>query len=222
MNSTLNTLRNNKKTALIVLLIISHAGWIKFEILEFIYPIDYLYRTLMILLCWYVYQFRKNDFIGWWQLFRLRNFYLIGLAASLILISSSIVHVIIYTNVPVGIWQWHYFPKIHDPGLKAFDLTIGLVLVALAEEIIYRKLMLEVLTLFDFQPVSIYLTSSLLFALLHINQSADTTATAFAAGIIFMYSYRASGTLWVPIVVHYLVNLYIFGIGLPFIREVQL
>ena len=112
-----------------------------------------------------------------------------------------------------GLWRWHSFPRIDDPYLKAFDLTIGLLLVALSEELVYRKLMLDVLAKWQFRLASIYIVSSLLFAALHVYQSAGTTAGAFAAGLILMYVYRKSGTLWVPIAAHYVANLYFFGIG---------
>jgi len=209
----LETLRKNKLAALILLLAIGHVHWIKFEFPALVYPLDYVGRIVIIALCYYVYQFCIGQFLGWRRLLTWRNTWLTGFAAAVILISFPIIDIVIHLIDSSGIWRWRSFPRIDDPYLKAFDLTIGLALVALSEELVYRKLMVDVLARWQFRPASIYIISSLLFAALHVYQSAGSTTGAFVAGLILMYVYQKSSTLWVPIAAHYVANLYFFGIG---------
>lgn len=196
--------------------------WIKFEFLELVYVIDILGRIILIGITAYIFQFKIYQFIGWSKLITISNLWFVLLAAGSILLFAPFNDLFFGLLDPNNVFQWHFFPPINDVKLKVFDLTAGLILVAVAEELIYRKLFLVVLLQYRFGNALIYLISSTVFALLHLNQSVQTAIGAFIAGLVLMYVYKKSGTLWVPIVSHYLVNLYFFGIGIPFVTTVIL
>ena len=214
-------LRENKLYALILLVLIGHMFWLKFQFQEIIYIIDYLGRILLIGIACYVFQFKIEQFIDRTKLVTISKFWLVLLSTGLILIFAPFNELFFGLFDPYNNLKWNYFPLTKNLYLKIFDLTVGLILVAVAEGLIFRKLFLEVLTKQRFSNISVYLISSSLFALLHLYQSVQITIGAFIAGLVLMYVYKKSGTLWVPIVSHYLVNLYFFGIRIPFVRTVN-
>lgn len=213
--------RNNKPASLVLLIIIGHVSWIKFESPEFLYFFDYVERTVIISICFCIFQFKINDLTNWRQLLSWKNIFIASLAATLILVCSTAIDLTLYFIDDDQIWRWHYFMPIKNPYLKVFDLTIGIALVAIAEELVYRKQFLQVLRDKNTETFGVYFYPAFMFGLLHINQSAFNTILAFFAGLVLMYCYRKSGTLWVPIVIHYVVDVYLFGIGLPFVKIIQ-
>ncbi len=213
-------LRENKLFALIVLVLIGHLFWIKFEFSNLIVFLDNLERIVILALIWYIYKFETTQLKIWKFYFTWRNFFLIVLASSAVLLFAPINEILFLVLDPISSWRWHHFPPISNPFLKFYDLTIGLLLVAIAEELVYRKLFLDVMQQYKLGPLKIYLYSSVIFAILHLYQSVQLTFGAFVAGLMLMYVYKKTGTLWVPIVAHYLVNLYFFGVGIPFVSSV--
>lgn len=216
----MNFFRENKLAALIVAVLIGHLFWIKFHFPGTNVVIDGVERIIIIAFCIYVFQIKKYEFAGWRILLTWQKFYFTALATIFILTSAPIIEILFIIIDPISSWRWHYFPAMEYLPLKIYDLTVGLILVAIAEELVYRKFFQDVLEGFKFSSILIYLISSSTFALLHIYQSAQATFGAFVAGLMLMYVYKKTGTLWVPIVAHYLVNLYLYGIGIPFISTV--
>lgn len=109
-------------------------------------------------------------------------------------------------------WPWlrqNLYPYIESFDLWLFDLTIGLVLVAVAEELAFRKVFHGLWQ--DRGWPALSLVSSVAFGLLHAPQGALAVVSTAFAGVLLMKAYRASGTLWVPIGLHYAANLVVFA-----------
>lgn len=111
-------------------------------------------------------------------------------------------------------WPWFLdygvgYPPLESPPLVLFDLTIGLALVAVAEEVAFRKVFWAVWAQREWPLPT--LASSLAFGLLHAPQGVAAVVSAAVAGVLLMAAYRASGTLWLPIGLHYWTNLLAFG-----------
>jgi membrane protease YdiL (CAAX protease family) len=198
--------RNRDIYLLVVLVLIFHAGWIKFNVRDYIFLIDYIQRIIIIAV--FLAAVRPTN----WR-------YRPPISHVILIIAATFVDRVIFFAVEIGFQileiyrfgSWTGFPPIENPAHRIFDWSIGLVLVAVSEEFIYRKLMNDVMDRHNFRPANIYLISSIAFALLHINQGLDQFLTTFVAGGIFMYVYRWSGTIYVPIAVHYFINLWIFS-----------
>lgn len=109
--------------------------------------------------------------------------------------------------------RWSGFPRLPWGGLRVFDLTVGLVLVAVTEEVVFRGVFAQVWAARRYSVLSLYLVSSLAFALLHLWQGTLPLLQAFGASLLLMLVYRRCGALWPPILVHYLFNLFVFTDG---------
>lgn len=95
------------------------------------------------------------------------------------------------------------------PALVLFDLTIGLALVAVAEEVAFRKVFWAVWQELGWPGLTV--VSSLAFGLLHAPQGVAAVVFTAVSGALLMMAYRISGSLWVPIGLHYWADLLAFG-----------
>jgi len=87
-----------------------------------------------------------------------------------------------------------------------FDLTVGLVLVAIQEEIVFRRCTREIFGTHWGQGAAMILFSSLLFAAYHWTIGLGGMASVFFFGIYAMLFLRRTGALWPLIAAHFLTD----------------
>jgi|APSaa5957512535_1039671.scaffolds.fasta_scaffold67317_2 uncharacterized protein len=101
------------------------------------------------------------------------------------------------------------FPGIDQTWLVIFDLTVGLALTAVAEELVFRRLYLD-----TFAPIlphtSLYLVSAAIFAAIHWSSGLGTVAGAFVVGLMLLWLTRRTGSLLPAIAAHFAINLVLF------------
>jgi uncharacterized protein len=96
-----------------------------------------------------------------------------------------------------------------DGWLLIFDLTIGIALVALHEEIFFRRAMrLALGGLGDGRAM--ILISGVLFGAYHWWTGVPNMVSAGIFGLVAMQLYCRSGALWPIVVIHYLADLWYF------------
>lgn len=119
-------------------------------------------------------------------------------------------------------WARFYLPDFRLAGfapldagaLRFFDLSMGLAIVALSEELVFRRLFNDLWRAASWSTLSLYVASSLAFGLLHLPRGAILAVSAMAFGGLMMALFRQTGSIWPPVIVHYAVNFLIFsGIG---------
>lgn len=112
-----------------------------------------------------------------------------------------------------------YFPKgaigsvpidVNSP-IFLFDSTVGLILVGFSEEIVCRGLTLSTLR-HRLSTPALYVTSALLFSLMHWSLSTHTLVDAFIYGLIFVPATLATGSIWPVTVTHFLVNFVLYNL----------
>lgn len=101
-----------------------------------------------------------------------------------------------------------FFP-LDRAWLIVFDLTVGLALTAIAEELVFRRLFLDAFAR-RWSAFWLYAASSALFAAIHWSNGVGTIGGAFVAGLLLMWLTRRSGTVLPAIIAHYVVNLVLF------------
>ena len=182
------------------------AGWVKFLFDDYtVYILDYLFRVLCLT-------------VVFW------NCSLIDLAASpsrwvRTLVLTAIVfyvelsnyQVYRYFQVPDPLFYNQLFHRLEEGSFLYFDLTVGLVLVALSEEIVFRYLFAKLWQHRGWSTATLYMASSIAFGLLHLPQGWALVAFTSITGILFMFLYRFTDSLWPVVVVHYLLNFLIFS-----------
>ncbi|MFT6630800.1 MAG: membrane protease YdiL (CAAX protease family) [Bacteriovoracaceae bacterium] len=101
-------------------------------------------------------------------------------------------------------------PPYPSLGIKVFDLSIGLLLVAASEEILFRGILIKYLKRFLKSNFLVGMISLILFAGIHYGMGFAPMMAAFTWGIIptiFAIKYESINEL---IAIHFLTNLVLF------------
>ncbi|MBF0252136.1 MAG: CPBP family intramembrane metalloprotease [Alphaproteobacteria bacterium] len=190
---------------LIICVLILMAGWIKLLFPTWLeYSVDYAERMLIIAMTLAYGGFR----------FRVANSALeirtLALTVSILMVSlvAHFIEQATWKDVPVlGGQIWPYSAIQFEPHIY-FDLTVGLMLVAVSEELVFRYLIVRV---FPGKTTLQYLVTFMAFGLIHAPQGLYGMAFAGIIGMLFMWLYKRTKTLSAPIAAHYLYDLYFFS-----------
>lgn len=120
-----------------------------------------------------------------------------------------------YIEIPfvqiTGLTGLFKFPSIDNHHLYWLDLTVGLLLVALSEELVFRKFARAWLAARGLSALQIVLVSALFFSLMHWGSGPGRLIATFIGGAIYMAVYLKIGRLWPLVTAHFLHNFYVFG-----------
>lgn len=97
-------------------------------------------------------------------------------------------------------------PIINSPFWKWFDLTVGLLLVGVFEELIFRGYMLTVISRFSRKPSVIVIISSVTFGLIHWSLGLHAVVITAVIGAVFMIAYLRTRSLPAIMLAHFFVN----------------
>ncbi|WP_303982803.1 CPBP family intramembrane glutamic endopeptidase [Dongia mobilis] len=90
--------------------------------------------------------------------------------------------------------------------LYVVDLTLGMALVAVHEELVFRKLGYHALKSVLRSELAIVIVSALIFGLYHWWRGAPGIIGATLYGLVAMPCYRLTGSIWPAIFAHFLVD----------------
>ncbi|MEY9125217.1 CPBP family intramembrane glutamic endopeptidase [Bradyrhizobium yuanmingense] len=100
----------------------------------------------------------------------------------------------------------------HPTGwLKAFDLFLGLALVAISEEVIFRRYIRLAFRPYLGDGIFAVLTTSVLFGAVHWWAGLGNVLSTATVGLFLMLMLRRSGVLWPVALAHYLLDLINFA-----------
>jgi len=102
-------------------------------------------------------------------------------------------------------------PRVTDSLFFWLDMTVGLLLVAVTEELVWRRLFY---VMFLPRLKTLWLAVPLqaaLFGLMHWEHGAGGIAGAAAVGVIFTWATFRSGSLIPAIIAHYFINFILFS-----------
>ena len=100
------------------------------------------------------------------------------------------------------------FPKIENNIIYILDLTLGLALVALSEELIFRGLVLNILN--KFSKINIILLSSFIFSIIHWSAGVNSLIIAFIIGVLFMTVTLRVNSIYPVLISHFVINFWLF------------
>jgi len=125
---------------------------------------------------------------------------------------------VLFRLVPVDGYLFSLFPQLplgaypSPTGmLYAFDITLGLALVALHEELVFRKLGGQVFAALGWGTWRTVLVTGLIFGLYHWWRAPAGMMAAALYGVVAMICYRRTGSLWPVGFAHYLVDYFAFA-----------
>ncbi|WP_374652269.1 CPBP family intramembrane glutamic endopeptidase [Dongia sp.] len=126
--------------------------------------------------------------------------------------------VLLFHATPLDAMLASYFPQsplgsYPSPKglLYAFDITLGLALVALHEELVFRKLADHVMRAFGWGFWRIIIVSAILFGLYHWWRAPAGMLAAAIYGVLAMICYRRTGSLWPIGFAHYVIDYFYFA-----------
>ncbi|MEQ9170719.1 MAG: CPBP family intramembrane glutamic endopeptidase [Rhodospirillales bacterium] len=194
---------------LALLLVLFYAGWIKFLADGTdVYLIDYAQRVLIVALGWAALSdgFRQplppiTDRVWLWA---------IAGAAAIIAADTWTGGLAQRAAFDTALFPEAGFPPLENEVWQAVDLTFGLVLVAVSEELVFRRLWADWWDARGGGVAGLYVGSALVFGLLHLPQGLADTAIACVWGVLLMYLYRRSRSLALVVLIHFLVDLWYF------------
>ena len=103
------------------------------------------------------------------------------------------------------------FPGLEQRTLFWFDVTAGLALTAVSEEVIFRGLFRSVVERLGGGRAAVVVASSLVFALVHWSNGVGNLVFTFLAGAVLMALYLRTGSLAPPILAHHAVDAALFA-----------
>ena len=103
------------------------------------------------------------------------------------------------------------YPKLASPVLYWTDVTYGLLLTAISEELVFRGVFAGLLARYFTGEAALALASAVLFASVHWSHGLTAMIVAFLAGLALMALYRRTGSLLPAMAAHYLVDLWDFA-----------
>ena len=98
------------------------------------------------------------------------------------------------------------YPKIEQPALYWIDLTFGLALTAVAEELVFRAIARDFLERYTGGAFAVVAASALIFAAIHWSHGIGAMLTALFAGAALMVLYKRAGSVVPSMIAHYAVN----------------
>ncbi len=127
----------------------------------------------------------------------------------LILDQLLIIPLNIINNAYIETVLFRYF-EITDQPLLIFDLSVGLLLVAFSEEILFRGFMKSLLEKVWGNTLFIIVVSGIIFGLAHWPSGLGRVVYAGLGGMVMMAIYLSSKSLWPTTIAHYLINFWGF------------
>ena len=98
------------------------------------------------------------------------------------------------------------YPNIEQPALYWIDLTFGLALTAVAEELVFRAIARDFLERYMSGTFAIVAASAVIFAAIHWSHGIGAMVTALFAGAALMVLYMRTRSLVPCMITHYAVN----------------
>ncbi|MGE9294157.1 MAG: CPBP family intramembrane glutamic endopeptidase [Puniceicoccales bacterium] len=138
----------------------------------------------------------KNTLI-WWTLVCVLLSFAYALASGVILTPLD------------GLWRLSATQYDNNSALYMVDMTLGLMLVAASEEIIFRGLALSALRPITQNSAVIIGLSSLFFAAAHWSTGIGNMLDCFVLGAVFMAITRKAKSIYPPMITHFLVDLFL-------------
>lgn len=174
-----------------------------------VYVIDYVTRAAVIIAIIVVPHLRAAA-SDWGQV-RVRWYEAAILAAvPAIAYSQLYEHVALPLNATLKLPLTFGWLKIEQPFLRLVDLSFGLILVAISEELVCRQLARAYLLPRLKSEWATALVAAVIFGLMHWGTGIGLVIVATVMSFVFWWTWRESGSLVVPIIGHYFANLAFF------------
>lgn len=176
-----------------------------------IYTADYVFRVTVLAFCGLSAAGRRAVFHEGDPRFRPSGFIYVAVPIFALLPTGVYYMFGVGLEHLTGYEPLFHYPRPQPGALRWLDITFGLALVALSEELVFRRIAKQVLERLLGRGARITLISALLFAAIHWGGGLSAVLVAFVFGIAAMDLYRHDGRLWPVVAAHYFADLLVFA-----------
>lgn len=106
-------------------------------------------------------------------------------------------------------------PEITSPAWNWIDLTAGLLLVGVCEELVFRGFLYTLIENHTRKPLAIIALSSMAFGLIHWSLGLHAVLVTTAIGAVFMVAYMRTRSLPAIMLAHFMINFIDFAGVIP-------
>ena len=128
----------------------------------------------------------------------------IGLFVALAVIFLTVLHFVVMvplSNLLPDI-RLRSNPRVEPVALAWFDLTLGMALLVVVEELAFRGVLRHIIERYTKSRIILIFLSAVLFGLAHWFRGPDFVLSAFFLGIVLMYLYVKTGSFLPSILTH--------------------
>ncbi|MCW8915046.1 MAG: CPBP family intramembrane metalloprotease [Magnetovibrio sp.] len=136
--------------------------------------------------------------------------YVLGLILTILIFDHYIGEPLV-EKFPSLEWGIGTFDGYDSDNLRLFDLSIGLIVVAVSEELVSRSVVRNIYERYWSSQFGLVFVSALLFALIHWGGGPTGMLMPFFAGVILMIVFIRTGSLLPGIAAHYAINFYYYA-----------
>ncbi|MFW5838129.1 MAG: CPBP family intramembrane glutamic endopeptidase [Desulfovibrionaceae bacterium] len=108
-------------------------------------------------------------------------------------------------------WDLPGMPAYPGPAWESVDLTFGLALVAVSEELLFRGAVPAAMRRLGWPPGAVMAGACALFGIIHWSNGPAAILVTGLIGALFLCSAQRTGSLVPAIIAHYVVNLLAFA-----------
>lgn len=175
-----------------------------------VYLLDYLTRALVLTACFSWGVSRSIAYEQSTQPFQLEYVVIaiLGLPIIDLIIRIWLENFGVIQGVAPGLFQ---YDEIENTILRTLDISIGLFVVALSEELVFRKFALSWLRSYGRSATEIIVTSACFFALAHWGRGLVGVVLTFFFGLLYMVAYLKMGRLWPLVLAHWIQDFIVFS-----------
>lgn len=102
------------------------------------------------------------------------------------------------------------YPRLGPGSLYYLDVTVGLLLVSISEELLARRVAARLLAELGWRPAAIVVVPALAFGLMHWSMGLGQVVTTALIGMALMAIYLYWRSLTLAVIAHYVLVLWIF------------
>jgi membrane protease YdiL (CAAX protease family) len=103
------------------------------------------------------------------------------------------------------------FPQYANDTIRLLDLTVGMFLVGLSEELLFRRALIEMLLKQSWPRLAVVFGSAVPFACIHWYGGIGHVIYALPFGLFAALIYLQFRSLWMLVVIHAAADLFVFG-----------
>jgi membrane protease YdiL (CAAX protease family) len=145
---------------------------------------------------------------------------LAAVIGTITLIGANVVSATFIRYLNAHGWPVTRFPLPTKSALQYIDGTVGMILVGLSEEVVFRFYLINLLLLRGMSPTTAIIASTLIFGGIHWSYGGGAVVFATFAGLVLSMIFMSTRNLIVPVIAHAAFDAFYFAGGVAFLWRI--